>query len=314
MRKTILLTSSSNEPYYRAHQSFSVRPLSSQSLTTLPYEWAKYSVRCRNQSLESGFGLQENPMNNRLKLHSIPALLLKPKSLSKMWVASAVFFTIAVLLVSFKTPSVKAGPQTDNDLNESKIQLGLAIAPVPLNFEHRNKRLVGLGSYIVNAQADCNGCHSRGPSTEYLGPGNPYLLSPPHGPFSGMQEVNTATYLGGGRDFGPFGSHSELLHLYSRNLTPDKTGRAAGGLTYEQFLTILRTGKDYDHIHPNCTGTPDGNCLLPPFNGDVLQVMPWPVQQHMSDNDIRAIYEYLSAIPCIDTNIAGAPVLRNNCN
>jgi hypothetical protein len=125
--------------------------------------------------------------------------------------------------------------------------------------------------------------------------------------------VNPATYLGGGRDFGPFGSQGELLHLYSRNLTPDKTGRPAGGHTFEEFLTILRTGKDYDQLHPNCTGSPNGDCLLPPFNGSLLQVMPWPVHQNMTDHDIRAIYEYLSAIPCIDTDIAGAPVLRNDC-
>ncbi len=170
-----------------------------------------------------------------------------------------------------------------------------------------------MGSYLVNAQMDCNGCHSQGPATEYIGPGNPYLQAPPNGPFAGTQIVNPATYLGGGRDFGPFGSQGELPHLYSRNLTPDKTGRPAGGHTFEEFLTILRTGKDFDQIHPNCAGAPDGNCLLPPFNGDVLQVMPWPVHQNMTEHDIRAIYEYLSAIPCIDTVIAGAPVLRNDC-
>jgi len=172
---------------------------------------------------------------------------------------------------------------------------------------------VGLGSYIVNGHADCNGCHSQGPATEYIGPGNPYLLSPPNGPYSGTQHVNPATYLGGGRDFGPFGVASELTHLYSRNLTPDKTGRPEGGHTFEEFLTIMRTGKDYDLVHPNCTGAPDGNCLLPPFNGEVLQVMPWPVHQNMTDQDLRAIYEFLSAIPCIDTDIPGAPILRNEC-
>jgi hypothetical protein len=33
----------------------------------------------------------------------------------------------------------------------------------------------------------------------------------------------------------------------------------------------------------------------------------------MTDRDLRAIYEFLSAIPCIDTQIDGAPVLRNDC-
>jgi len=229
-------------------------------------------------------------------------------------IAAAVIAATTVSIATFKIPRVSADREPDRDHDDSKVQIGFSIAPVPLNYEHRDRRMVGLGSYIVNAQADCNGCHSRGPQTEYIGPGNPYLLSPPNGPYQGSPQPNPATYLGGGRDFGPFGSKGELTHLYSRNLTPDKTGRAAGGMRFEQFLTVLRTGKDFDHVHPNCTGAPDGSCLLPPFNGDVLQVMPWPVHQNMTEQDIRAIYEYLSAIPCIDTTIAGADYLHNDCN
>ena len=249
-------------------------------------------------------------MNKLVKVLAVPSLSTKTRSIFKLLGASAALFAITVFLVSLKAPRASAERESDRDHDERKIEIGLNIAPVPLNFERRDRRLVGLGSYLVNAQMDCNGCHSQGPATEYIGPGNPYLLSPP---YAGTQIITPATYLGGGRDFGPFGSHGELLHLYSRNLTPDKTGRPAGGLRFEQFLTILRTGKDYDQIHPNCTGAPDGNCLLPPFNGDLLQVMPWPVHQNMTEHDIRAIYEYLSSIPCIDTDIAGAPVLRNDC-
>jgi hypothetical protein len=241
---------------------------------------------------------------------TVQALLRNARPLLKLCGASAALVAIVVLLMSFKTPSVRAGEGSEPDQDESKVQMGFAIAPVPLNLDGKNKSLVGLGSYIVNAQSGCNGCHSQGPQTEYLAPGNPYLLPPPNGPFLGKQQVNPATYLGGGRDFGPFPG---LQHLYSRNLTPDKTGRPEGGHTYEEFLTILRTGKDYDHIHPTCTGAPNGACVPAPFNGDLLQVMPWPEYQNLTDRDIRAIYEYLSAIPCIDTNIPGAPVLRNDC-
>jgi hypothetical protein len=258
-------------------------------------------------------GLQETRVNKLVGLLAVPSLSVKTRSIIKLLGASVALFAITVLLVSLKTPRVSAGPESEHDQDESKIEIGLDIAPVPLNFERRDRRLVGLGSYLVNAQMDCNGCHSQGPATEYIGPGNPYLLSPPNGPYSGTQQVNPATYLGGGRDFGPFGVKGELLHLYSRNLTPDKSGRPEGGRSFREFLNILRTGKDYDHLHPNCTGAPDGTCLLPPFNGDVLQVMPWPVHHNLTEHDIRAIYEYLSAIPCIDTNIPGAPVLRNDC-
>ena len=32
-------------------------------------------------------------------------------------------------------------------------------------------------------------------------------------------------------------------------------------------------------------------------DGGLLQVMPWPIYRHMSDRELRAIYEYLRAIP-----------------
>jgi hypothetical protein len=31
--------------------------------------------------------------------------------------------------------------------------------------------------------------------------------------------------------------------------------------------------------------------------GHVLQVMPWPVYRKMYENDLNAIYQYLSALP-----------------
>jgi hypothetical protein len=116
----------------------------------------------------------------------------------------------------------------DGDHEKRRIERGFEIAPVPLKLEHRDRDLVGLGSYIVNAVGDCNGCHSAGPPTEFASPaGNPYFLSPP---LSGKEQINLATYLGGGRDFGPVGS---VAHLYSRNLTPDNTGLPIGGRTYD---------------------------------------------------------------------------------
>lgn len=222
--------------------------------------------------------------------------------------AGTVVTLVAIVLagMSIKAPRAHA----DDDDTKSRSQIGLAIAPVPLNMDGKDPDLVGLGSYIVNAQSGCNGCHSKGPATEFTVVGNPYLLPPPNGPFGGTTQINPTTYLGGGRDFGPYPG---LQHLYSRNLTPDKSGRAEGGHTFQEFRTILRTGKDYDHIHPTCVGAPNGACVPAPFNGDVLQVMPWPVYQNMTDHDIRAIYEYLSAVPCIDTVVDGAPILRNDC-
>ena len=216
------------------------------------------------------------------------------------------------LLLACIFVSTPRGRAHDRDDDDPRIEQGFDIAPVHLNLEGKDRDLVGLGSYLVNAVGDCNGCHSAGPPTEFASGGNPYFLSPP---FSGKVEINTATYLGGGRDFGPFGSIPQIPHLYSRNLTPDKTGLPEGGRTYEQFVEIMRRGTDFDHVHPNCTapGTP-ANCLEPPFNGDLLQVMRWPSFRNMTDHELRAMYEYLGAIPCNPGKvIAGAPYLQNAC-
>jgi len=108
--------------------------------------------------------------------------------------------------------------------DESKIQQGFALAPVPLDLRGKNRALVGLGSYIVNT-GGCNDCHTI-PS-----------YAPGHDPFLGQpSQVNAATYLGGGTPFGPF---------ISRNITPDANGLPAG-LTRDQFITALRTGIDKD--------------------------------------------------------------------
>jgi hypothetical protein len=165
----------------------------------------------------------------------------------------------------------------------------------------KNPALVGLGSYFVNVAGDCNGCHSAGPPTEYLPGHNPYF-------FNQTEAINTATYLGGGRDFGALIPGS--AHIISRNLTPDATGRPEGGNTFQQFVAIMRTGADPDLRHPPCTGAPNAGCIPAPFNGNLLQIMPWPNLRNLSDNDLRAIYEYLGAVPCIQGNDAYEPANR----
>ena len=148
----------------------------------------------------------------------------------------------------------------ERDGDDHRIRLGFAIAPVPLDLRGKNRALVGLGSYIVNAQGGCNDCHTV-PS--YAVGHDPYLGQP--------LQVNAATYMGGGREFGPV--------LKSRNITPDAHGLPSG-LTRDQFITAMRTGKDKD--------------------GEILQVMPWPVYGFMTDGDLKAIYEYLRSIPRLE--------------
>jgi hypothetical protein len=108
---------------------------------------------------------------------------------------------------------------------QSRIRIGYLISPVQLNLHHKNRALVGLGSYIVNAQAGCNDCHSC-PSH-----------APGHNSYMGQpKQFNAENYLAGGVPFGPF---------TSRNLTPEANGLPAG-MTFEQFKLVIRTGIDLD--------------------------------------------------------------------
>jgi hypothetical protein len=157
--------------------------------------------------------------------------------------------------------SALAPPAADTEA--ARIFRGYQINPVPLRLRGLDRDLVGLGSYLVNGVGGCNDCHTN-PS--YAAGGDPFMGQP--------KQVNAAHFLAGGQAFGPF---------TSRNLTPEGTNRLPAGLTFPQFKRVLRTGIDLDHAHPQL--------------GPLLQVMPWPTYQSMTDRDIQAIYEYLRAIP-----------------
>jgi hypothetical protein len=223
----------------------------------------------------------------------------------KRFVKVPAVLTILLLGMSVSSPRARAqhDKDDDSDRTESKIRIGFQIAPVPLNLAGKDRDLVGFGSYIVNAQVDCNICHSAGTATEFASGGNPYFGQP--------KIINAATYLGGGRVFAPLVPGS--APIVSRNLTPDKTGLPEGGHTFSEFLQSMRHGVDFDHLHPTCSGAPNANCIPAPFNGALLQIMPWPSYGDMTDHDLRAIYEYLSAVPCIAGPPAPSP-LHQECN
>jgi hypothetical protein len=211
----------------------------------------------------------------------------------------AAVLTTAGLALSYFT-QVKA--ESENESEESQSKTGLKIAPVPLNLHGKNVELVGYGSYLVNAVNGCNSCHSPA-QTQFVPGGNPYFGQKP-------TRSNPDVYLGGGHDFGQL--IPGTANIVSRNLTPDKTGLPAGGRTYDEFRTIMITGVDLDKAHPTCVGGPNPGCLLAPFDGTLLQIMPWPYFSNMKERDIRAIYEYLKAIPCISGPPAPS-ILHNDC-
>jgi hypothetical protein len=185
---------------------------------------------------------------------------------ARLLVLTATAFATAVLAVGGYNAHA-AGDDDDHhegQKQDPRIARGFAIAPVPLSYDkddHEKKELVGLGSYLVNAVGGCNDCHTQ-PS---------YV--PGHNPFNGEpKQIPAAQYLSGGQSFGPF---------ISRNLRPEN-GLPAGR-TFAQFKYELRTGVDLDKLHLQIS--------------PLLQVMPWPTYQNMTDHDIKAIYTYLKALP-----------------
>ncbi len=83
---------------------------------------------------------------------------MKPGQGLKALGTTLVFAGAAIATLMLSSPRGRA--EDGEEGNDSRIEQGFDIAPVPLNLDGKNRSLVGLGSYIVNAQADCDGCHS----------------------------------------------------------------------------------------------------------------------------------------------------------
>jgi hypothetical protein len=178
---------------------------------------------------------------------------------------SGVIMAFLAASLQFET-RVKAQGGGDGE-EASRIRQGFANNPLPLNLRGRNRALVGLGSYYVNVVALCVDCHTNFP--QYLPGGDPFLGQP--------EEFNLDNYLRGGRPFPPVDPTGVEHPITSRSLRLEN-GLPAG-LTSEQFVDVLRHGTDHDHP------------------GRLLQVMPWPFFRNMTDRDLLAIHEYLSALP-----------------
>ena len=184
------------------------------------------------------------------------------------WVFAIASGAAGFLLTASFLAQPRVHAQGGDDQGEaSRIRQGFAISPLPMNLDGKNPALVGLGSYIVNAVSECGDCHTTVPA--YLQGGNPFLGQP--------KQINPAIYLRGGRPFPAVDPTGVENPIRSRNLRPEN-GLPAG-LTFPQFVDVMRNGTDYDHP------------------GRLLQVMQWPIFQNMTDRDLSAIYSYLSALP-----------------
>lgn len=194
---------------------------------------------------------------------------------SRAWSASVVMLTLVV----------SAGCQNAGQAGRPQDALATpAAAP-----EASPAALVERGKYLVDI-GGCNDCHTplkmgpTGPEPDmarFLSghPADLAMPAPPSVPMPWMwvgSATNTAFA-------GPWGVS------YAINLTPDDTGL---GLWSEQvFVNAMKTGRHMGVGRP----------IMPP--------MPWPGYQHMTTEDLRAIFAYLRTVQPISNQAPdGVPV------
>ena len=168
-------------------------------------------------------------------------------------------------------PPGEAGPPGPAVVISEAARHGLTIAPVPLTLTGLTSsqlELVGNGSYIVNALADCASCHGAAPA--YLGGG---CATPDAGP----PACTGLTFATPG------------FTVFARNLTPDPTTGLQ--LTLAQFISAIRTGADYHGVAAGASPT------------ESMLVMPWVTFRWMSLDDLRSVYAYLRAIPAVSNAV-----------
>jgi hypothetical protein len=159
-------------------------------------------------------------------------------------------------------------------------QRGLAVQPLAdppglASLSEADKASYGRGSYLVNAVADCNGCHTN-PSRNFA-PGPTYA------------KINSAQFLTGGQVFVvPPGFNA--LSGYTRSMTANLLGDVHGRLpdTYEQFRQVITTGQ------VSRGGTT--RKLAFPMDGAAASYAK------LVDDDLKAIYTYLNT----QTTLKGA--------
>jgi hypothetical protein len=125
------------------------------------------------------------------------------------------------------------------------------------------QRAFARGSYLVNAVADCNGCHTS-PAR------SPTAASP--------QRITTAAYLAGGAFFQLPATEAQASHegrVASANLSGAKNGYAAPFFSFARALT---------------EGTRASG-------GAISSAMPWASFRGLLPDDQAALFGYVRAIP-----------------
>lgn len=158
--------------------------------------------------------------------------------------------------------------------------------------ELSKSELIARGQYLTTVSL-CNDCHSP----KVFGPHGMSLdstkLFSGHPAGSPLPDVHKEALKPGDwvlfsgdltASVGPWGMS------FAANLTPDST-TGLGAWTEEVFVKTLRTGK---HL-----GMDGGRPIMPP--------MPWEMVKNMTDEDLKAIYTYLQALPPVKNQVP-API------
>ena len=146
---------------------------------------------------------------------------------------------------------------------------------------------VDRGRYLVSITA-CHDCHSpkidaqMTPDPTRLLSGRPVTTPPP---LQAPQEIRASLDLTAWS--GPWGNS------YAANLTSDKETGLGARYTEASFIKTIRTGKK-----------PEGEALAPP--------MPWTVYRNMTDEDLKAIFAYLTTLKPIKNTVRAAPMIAGN--
>lgn len=162
----------------------------------------------------------------------------------------------------------------------------------PVRKELSRSQLIARGQYLTTVSL-CNDCHSPKVFTPHgmqldstkLFSGHPQGSPLPKLYKKALQPGDWVLFSGDLTAYlGPWGM------TFAANLTPD-SATGIGAWSEETFIQTLRTGK---HL-----GQPGGRTIAPP--------MPWELVGKMTDEDLKAIYTYLQAIPPVNNKVP-API------
>ncbi len=158
----------------------------------------------------------------------------------------------------------------------------------PAKKELTHGEQVARGKYLVTTMG-CNDCHSpkkmtpQGPVVDSAQTLSGYHAGMPMPPIdkAALKPGNWVLFTPDlSSAVGPWGIS------YSANITPD-SATGIGSWTEDVFIKTLRTGK---HL-----GQDGGRPILPP--------MPWTNYAQSSDDDLKALFAYLKALPPISNKV-----------